>query len=269
MHHILCMFFIATSISEEGYLYSVYGEGFLNYKSIKNESRIFVSKPGKKVKKFEIRELTGDESGSIKIIPIENEEKDIVIDRSGYNGDMIQYKYHGGKNQVWKMAMVPKMMVKLEVDGKCIEAKQDSYYLKAEKCDTFENTPGQYFRWLPEQIVNEMNAEEKKKNTSESQPEYNLSGGEKKEVESQRPKYSLGNPNSGIPEEPRMAPKLSNGYFPEVTVPKQCSPPPRQIPGTTKECGTKGCSSEPRKLGDDDELFEELRRFQKAAIESV
>eukprot|EP00866_Antonospora_locustae_P001261 jgi/Antlo1/1261/1700 len=43
-------------------------------------------------------------------------------------------------------------MVKLWVSGECIEARSDSYYLKAVECDNFENAPGQYFRWVPVQL---------------------------------------------------------------------------------------------------------------------
>lgn len=139
-------------LEEEGYLYSVHTRKFLTYKPVSKESRIFLARKDKRPKKFRISELSGGRSGSLKITPVERDVSSLVLDRSGYNADLIQYEEHGGENQTWWLALVPRAMVKLWVAGECIEARSDSYYLKAVACNNFENAPGQYFRWVPVQL---------------------------------------------------------------------------------------------------------------------
>lgn len=139
-------------IEEEGYLYSVHTKKFLTYKPVSKESRIFLARKDKTPKKFRISELSGTRSGSLRITPVEKDMSNLVLDRSGYNADLIQYEEHGGENQTWWLALVPRAMVKLWVSGECIEARSDSYYLRAVGCESFENAPGQYFRWVPVQL---------------------------------------------------------------------------------------------------------------------
>lgn len=147
------LFFISVyCLVEEGYFYSVKAKKFLTYHPTRIESRIFLAAENIRPKKFRINELKPPYSGSVRITPVERDPKDVVLDKSGYNSDLIQYSEHGDTNQIVTMEIVPKMLVKLKVDGKCFTTPVDKYYLRAVECKNFEEDPGQYFRWIPDTL---------------------------------------------------------------------------------------------------------------------
>lgn len=143
---------LVQMIQEDGYLYSVHSRKFLTYKPSAKESRVFLARRGIRPMRFRISELQGSYSGAVRITPLNRDKKDLVLDRSGYDASLIQYAEHGGDNQVWRLSMVPGMMVKLSVTDQCIEAKTNDFYLTATSCDHYEKAPGQYFRWIPSTI---------------------------------------------------------------------------------------------------------------------
>ncbi|KCZ78521.1 hypothetical protein H311_00446 [Anncaliia algerae PRA109] len=137
---------------EEGYLYSVNAKKFLTYHPTHLESRIFLASENVRPKKFRINELKPPFSGSVRLTPVERDPPNVVVDKSGYNNDMIQFEEHGKVNQIFTLEMVPKMLVKLKNDGMCFTTPSDTFYLKAVECKNYEADPGQYYRWIPDTL---------------------------------------------------------------------------------------------------------------------
>lgn len=148
------LFFVSVyCLVEEGYLYSVKAKRFLTYHPTKVESRIFLAAENIRPKKFRINELKPPHSGSVRLTPVEREPGDVVLDKSGYNNDLIQFAENGQANQIFTLEMLPKMLVKLKSDGMCFNTPVDKYYLRAEECVNFEKEPGQYFRWISDGLA--------------------------------------------------------------------------------------------------------------------
>lgn len=145
---------VVRLISEEGYLYSVHTDKFLSYKASEKESRVFLADKKNAPRKFRIEELGGNNFGYVKIVVAESDKENLVLDLAA---ELLQYEHHGGSNQRWKLQMVPKMMIKLRAEKVCIEARSSDFYLRPAPCKIFEDSPGQYFRWIPVQLEKAIN----------------------------------------------------------------------------------------------------------------
>lgn len=142
-----------SPIQESGFFYSPYKKKFMTYKKESVERRIFFAESHTVIREFVISELSHHNSGKMRISPLQREKQDLVLDKKGGNGVLIQFKEHGHDNQVFKLFLVPRMLIKIKSGNTCFEAVDGSHYVEPRTCEHYEKKPGQYFRWVPKKLV--------------------------------------------------------------------------------------------------------------------
>lgn len=136
---VLALLSTAKTLSEEGYLYSVDEKKFIDYEN-GPESLVYLTHRHMPRTLRMVEKVPGK-------VQFET-ENGYALDSSRSTFDLILYDKHDNWNQQFTIETMPHGMIKLRVGEKCMSTERNMKYLTEMDCDTYANSPGQFFKWI-------------------------------------------------------------------------------------------------------------------------
>ncbi|KAM0677809.1 hypothetical protein BDAP_001660 [Binucleata daphniae] len=163
------------------YIYSIAGDGFLEYGNGDNDEIVKLGTGYLKPLPFYYKE-TNIDSGlilSINKFDLDNKNEQVVLDLSKSNEKLITYKYHGYENQVFYFKAIDARTFKIHCDGSCVSYDDINRCFRREKCAFSKVSDNQLFEIYDDitlTLFKENIPELKKKieNLSQSNKMYNV-----------------------------------------------------------------------------------------------